>query len=285
MAKKKDLNIISWSRKTDGPSFYYNEFQNDLERKFVVTRNPHNGETSTISLHPNNVHSIVLWSKNYGNVVNDPRHLQDYDLYFNFTITGYNNTLERNVINSNIAVRQMERLANTYSPEQIMWRFDPIILSTQGEATPTFDKVGKARLEMFEKLGKDISSFGVKHCSISFMTLYGAVEHRLKKHKFNYINLNNELQQKFTEHLVEIADKYGITIYSCANPILNSVQGVKKGCCIDGKRLDRLFNKMSSHAKDPGQRPDCGCTPSIDVGSYDQVCKHSCLYCYVSKNA
>lgn len=277
---KKELKIISCSRRTDIPAFYYPWLQESLKRRFVLVQNPYTNQSTQVDLSPDKVHSIVLWSKNFGHVINDPQYLKDYCLYFQFTITGYSKKLEQNVIDSIHAVKQMEVLANRYSPNCINWRFDPIMLGVDIEKEPTPDKVGRARLKMFESLCQDISSFGVKRCTISFVSLYNAVESRLRKFDIHYLNLSEELQEKFASELVEIANKYGITIYSCANPIIENVPGVQKGHCIDGALLERLFQKPVTHAKDTGQREACGCTKSIDIASYNLTCKHRCLYCY-----
>jgi len=67
-------------------------------------------------------------------------------------------------------------------------------------------------------------------------------------------------QIEFVSRLVEIADKYQVTIYTCSSPVIESVPGVKKGHCIDGAYLEELFGKRASRAKDSGQRKECGCT-------------------------
>lgn len=227
------------------------------------------------------VHSICLWSKSFANVLKDPKYLSLYNLYFQFTITGYSKFLEPNVIDTNEAVRQMEQLAQKYSPRQINWRFDPIIFSAEGEKEPTPDNFERARLKVFENLCKDISSFGVNRCTISFLCLYKKVEQRMKKCNFTYFPPSQQKQIEFVSRLVEIADKYQVTIYTCSSPVIESVPGVKKGHCIDGAYLEELFGKRASRAKDSGQRKECGCTRSKDIGGYDnQSCRHGCVYCY-----
>ena len=275
------LEIISCSRRTDIPAFYYDWLQECLKNKYVMVKNPYNQSIYMVNLSPERVHSICLWSKSFANVLKNPGHLSLYNLYFQFTITGYSKFLEPNVVDTEEALRQMEQLARNYSPKQINWRFDPIILSIRGENEPTPDNFTRARLKVFEALCRDISSFGVNRCTISFLCLYKKVEQRMIASKFTYLIPSQQQQMEFVSQLVEIADKYGVTIYTCTSPIIEGVPGVRKGHCIDGAYLEELFGKRASHAKDAGQRKGCGCTRSRDIGAYSgQSCGHGCLYCY-----
>ncbi|WP_094549734.1 DUF1848 domain-containing protein [Petroclostridium xylanilyticum] len=275
------LEIISCSRRTDIPAFYYDWLQECLKNKYVMVKNPYSKSTYMVDLSPERVHSICLWSKSFANVLKNPGYLSLYNLYFQFTITGYSKFLEPNVVDTEEALRQMEQLARNYSPKQINWRFDPIILSIKGEKNPTPDNFERARLKVFEALCRDISSFGVNRCTISFLCLYKKVEQRMKASKFTYLIPSQQQQIELVSQLVEIADKYGTTIYTCTSPIIEGVPGVKKGHCIDGAYLEALFGKRASHAKDAGQRKECGCTRSRDIGAYSgQSCGHECLYCY-----
>ena len=273
--------VISCSRRTDIPAFHYDWLQDCLKNKYVMVKNPYNGSSYMVDLNPENVHSICLWSKSFKNVIKDPGYLSLYDLFFQFTITGYSKALEPNVVDTHEAVKQMEKLANKYSTQQINWRFDPVIFSSIGETQNLTGDLKEARLKVFERLCRDISSFGVSRCTISFLSPYKKAEQRLKNADIDYSLPSQKEQIEFTSQLVEIANKYGVEIYTCSSPLIENIPGVKKGRCIDGAFLESLFGKRASHAKDPGQRKECGCTKSKDIGAYRaQFCGHGCLYCY-----
>lgn len=278
MAKR----IISCSRRTDIPAFYYDWLQDVLKNKEIEIQNVMFPEKKyKYDLSPEEIRCIVLWSKNFGNVVDNPGYLDDYNLIFNYTITGYNKLLEPNVPTYIDSMRIVEKLANKYNPEQIRPRFDPVILTTNGEVSPTYDKPGRARLNQFDVFCKDLSSLGINNVTYSFIDLYPHVKKRLAMNDINYLNLNDDLKVKFSERMLEIADKHGIQIYSCSSPILETVDGVRKAQCVDAGLIQELFPEKDrvSHAKDTSQRKACGCVKSNDIGAY-LPCKHGCIYCY-----
>lgn len=276
--------IISCSRRTDIPAFYYNWLQDSLRNKIVKVPNvmfPEN--IYTYDLSPDNIRCIFLWSKNFDNVIKNPGYLDDYNLIFNYTINGYNRILEPNVPEYSQSIKTLEKMLKKYKAEQIRPRFDPIILSVKGEYNPTINKIGQARLIQFERMCKDLNSLGIDNITYSFIDLYGHVIKKLNNIQFKHMELSDDLKIRFSERIVEIADKYKIKLYSCATPILESVNGVNKSHCIDGDLVELLFPDADkvSKAKDPGQkkRIGCGCTKSIDIGGY-LPCKHNCVYCY-----
>lgn len=278
-------NIISASRRTDIPTFYYDWLQEILENKEVVLSNPKfPNSLKLIDLSPENIHSIVLWSKNYKNVLDNPGYLDDYNLYFQYTITNYSKFLEPNVPEYKEHLKTLEGLLKRYKPEQFNIRFDPIIISNKGEINPTPQKPGLARLNSFEQLCSDLKSLGMDNCRLttSYLSLYGQVKRNIEKFGLDIIHLDEEKQRMFMQRMVEIASKYDREIYTCSNPVFSGIDGVKDGKCIDGDLLSSLFGKCSK-AKDAGQRKSCGCVKSTDIGNYiSQPCKHSCKYCYAN---
>ena len=96
--KEKMKAVISASRRTDIPAFYYDWLQEVLIKGSVELTNPiYKNKTYTVDLKPENVHSIVLWSKNFENVLKNPMNLENYNLYFQYTVNSYSKVLEPNV--------------------------------------------------------------------------------------------------------------------------------------------------------------------------------------------
>jgi hypothetical protein len=50
--------------------------------------------------------------------------------------------------------------------------------------------------------------------------------------------------------------------------------------CVDAERLEKVYGKpLTSSIKLKGNRKECGCYASRDIGEYD-TCPHGCVYCY-----
>lgn len=297
---EKIKKIISCSRRTDIPTFNYDWLQEVLGHKTITTRNPMFTEKEyTYNISPEEVKCIVLWSKDFRNVLANAGRLDDYNLIFNYTITGYSKILEPKVPDYNTSIKVVEKMLDKYLPDQMALRWDPILLSEDGEVHPTPGKLGNARLAHLDTMCKDVSSIGIKSLTFSFAELYPQVKRRLEMNNFKYLELNDDIKILFAKRMVEIASKYGVTLKSCSQPLLENVEGIKKSHCIDADLIERIFGtrdgKVSrAKASKSGQRESCGCVKSIDIGSYNTyydhdkqetkpfTCKHGCLYCYSS---
>ncbi len=283
---KKNKTVVSASRRTDIPAFFYEWLQEVLKKGHVELANPlFQTKTYTVDLRPENVHSIVLWSKNFKHVLDAPMHLDNYNLYFQYTINNYSKALEPNVPEYKYTLKVLDGLLKKYNPNQFNIRFDPIIISIKAENNPTPQNPEKARLYAFENMCRDMSIFGINRITTSYLSLYNHVKKTIERENIGVIFLDEEKQVSFFESMVEIADKYGITLYSCASPIIERVNSINKGHCIDGQLLEQLFGGKVKKSKDRGQRDECGCSCSKDIGEYangfkGMRCLHGCKYCY-----
>ena len=87
----------------------------------------------------------------------------------------------------------------------------------------------------------------------------------------------------FIRSLAEIGTANGLEVQSCSEPIEMGQYGVSHGKCVDDDYILKVFDLDVIHKKDPGQRKECGCVKSVDIGVYD-TCIHGCQYCYATKN-
>ena len=106
--------IISASRRTDIPAFYMPWFMACIDQGRFNVVNPYNQKTYQIPATPEEVHSIVFWSKNfglflrhrYGEWLNQKR----YRLFFNFTINSPHPRLEPKVPSLEDRLQQLAQL-------------------------------------------------------------------------------------------------------------------------------------------------------------------------------
>jgi len=60
--------------------------------------------------------------------------------------------------------------------------------------------------------------------------------------------------------------------------------GVKEARCVDADRLEKVSHKLiRGKSKQKGNRKECGCFASKDIGEYDS-CPHGGVYCYAVQN-
>lgn len=275
--------IISASRRSDLVAFFSEWLSHSLQKERVLVYGP-SGHKYSVNLSPETVHTLVLWSKDFSNLIHDRNHLlqnlSKYNqLYVHFTITGLGGTyIEKKSPPPGKAFPQLDELIEiTGSPHRISVRLDPLIYWEEEETL-------KSNIQFFEILAPEVSSRGIKDIRFSFVQWYGKSKKRAVKHDFHYRDPSQEKKLKAAEYLVQTAQKWGLNLYSCSQDFLTAVDGIKPSSCIDGSLLQRLHprNEPVSLKKDKSQRKECQCTESIDIGSYKQSCPHACLYCYAN---
>ncbi len=126
--------IVSASRRTDIPCYYSDWLINRLKEGFVLTRNPMNySQVSRISLSPDVVDCIVFWTKDAKNIIPHLKIIDNmgYKYYFQFTLTPYDYTIEKNLRDKKDIVNTFIELSNLIGKERVLWRYDPIILNNR----------------------------------------------------------------------------------------------------------------------------------------------------------
>ncbi len=267
--------IISASRRTDIPAFYSKWFMDRIREKFCLVSNPFNPkQISKISLDPPDVDAIVFWTRYPQPFISHLSILDKmgYGYYFLFTLLDYPEIFEPKSPGLNLRVNTFKELSDKIGPKKVIWRYDPIIISN---ITPY-----NFHLKKFESLACELKDF-TKQVIISFIDIYPKVRKRFKEMENKGVKIE-QIDKKgieFLRSLKAIANENNIKIQACAEKNSLCQYGIKSGKCIDDRLIYDLFGIRVSQAKDKGQRKECLCVPSRDIGMYD-TCIFGCKYCY-----
>ncbi|MCP3941243.1 MAG: DUF1848 domain-containing protein [Desulfobacteraceae bacterium] len=285
--------IISASRRTDIPGWYTSWFLDRIRLGYFIIKNPYNKVAQRIDAHPDNIHSIVFWSKNFAPFIDlqADRILTDmgYNLYFNFTINSQAPLLEPKLPDIAQRLHQASLLCERFGPDKISWRFDPICFYR------TNNKKLENTLNDFTMIADALAGMGITRCVTSFYNRYKKVETRIShlssrsKPLITFVDPTIKDKQKVIRRMADYLEEKNIILHLCCEAsFLNSLgdnHKIKKNACIDGKLLKHLYGGTPETKRDYGQRSKqgCQCTKAIDIGSYeDHPCSHNCLFCYAN---
>ena len=270
--------IISASYKTDIPTFYGEWFMNRLRAGFCKMVNPYNRRVIRVPLTPETVDGIVFWTKNIGPFL---PHLAEvkrrgFPFILQHTINAYPRVLEQAVVNAPRAVEHLRQVADSFGPRVCVWRYDTIINSS---LTPR-----EFHIETFSRLAKSLEG-ATDEAVISFAHLYRKTLRNMQQaateHAFTWSDPPDEWKRTLATELAPIAAQHRIRLTLCSQP-----QFIAPGCgearCVDAPRLADVAHKpLTACLK--GNRKECGCYESRDIGEYD-TCPHGCVYCYAVRN-
>ncbi len=278
--------IISASRRTDIPAFYSDWFMQRIRAGYFYRVNPFNSRQVTgFSLKPEDVAAICFWTKYPLPLMPYLAELdrRGFCYYFQFTLNPYGKLFEPKVpaIEERIAV--FRELAERLGPERVIWRYDPVILSS---VTPV-----SWHLEQAEQLARQLHD-STRRFVFSFYDFYGRGQGRLGSAlKGTDITLHDITATENAAELDElvqgfkaIAARFKLRLLSCSEQLDLSAAGIEHGACIDAKLIRELSAADPSSVKDRNQRSACGCVESADMGSYNS-CLFCCSYCYANFNA
>ena len=268
--------ILSVSRRTDIPSFYGEWFLNRLNAGFVYVRNPVNfHQVSKIELNPQNIECIVFWTKNPSeNFISSLDYIEKlgYKYYFQYTITSYNQQIEKNIPKKQIQIEKFQTISSNKGKEKVIWRYDPIFFNDYYNM--------EYHKKWFHFIASKLENYTEK-CVISFLDFYSKIKVPLNKIGVSEV-LENQMID-FALFATEICKKYNIKIETCCESVDLSAFGIEQGQCIDLNLINRICKKQFDIKKDKNQRKNCGCIKSIDIGTYN-TCKNGCIYCYANQN-
>lgn len=263
--------IVSASRRTDIPAYYGEWFTRRLHAGYALVRNPFNPrQVRRVDLTPSAVDCFVFWTKNPAPFLEKLPLLRDYHYYFQFTLNPYGRDLEPHLPPKKELLATFRRLAGICGPEKVIWRYDPIILTSR--ITPA------DHYRWFAALARELAGSTYK-VVFSFLSMYRKCRRNLQN--FDVIEPDADMRLAIARTIAGIARTYNLTAASCAEPLDLSPCGVEKGRCVDDRLITALTGRPVRTGKDRNQRPACGCATSVDLGAYN-FCPHLCRYCYAN---
>ena len=270
--------IISASRRTDIPAFYSEWFTNRIRAAYCLVPNPFNRtQVSRVSLEPSEVDAIVFWTRNPRPLMPHLAELdaKGYRYYFLYTLMANPRQIDPGSPPVEASLETFRELAARIGPERVIWRYDPIFLSSitdPGFHVRTYRLIAEA----------------LKGCTrrsvVSIVQRYRKIEKRmaaLAGHGIELLPWDDEGLARLLRSLAEIAHGNGMEIRSCADDHDVQRYGIPPGKCVDDEQISRVFGLELESRKDTCQRKQCGCVASKDIGMYDS-CLFGCIYCYAT---
>lgn len=264
--------ILSVSRRTDIPNYYYKWLYNRIKERFVCVRNPMNpNQISKIDISPEIVDCIVFWTKNPEPMLGRIDELSEYNYYFQFTLTGYGKDIESGIPHKkDKMIPVFQKLSEIIGSNKVIWRYDPIIF------TSTYSP--EYHLKAIKKIATSLNGY-THRCVISFGDVYAKNKRNMSA--MGAYDIDSMRLAEFAGSVSRIAGDNGIEVFSCAEEINLEKFGIRHSCCIDKYVIEDICGYRINAKKDKNQRVSCGCIESIDIGTYN-TCRNGCRYCYAN---
>ena len=221
--------------------------------------------------------------------------------YFQYSLNDYGEEgYEAKVASLESRIKTFKELSDRVGKKRVVWRFDPLILTKDIDIDELLQRVKNIGDQLQDYTEKLVFSF-------VDISIYRKVENNLKKDQVPYIEWTTELMDDFSKKLTELNKEWGLELGTCSEKIDLDKYGIVHNKCIDDDLMIDLFHedemlmnflgveyeepslfddsltviRKPKKLKDKGQREDCGCIMSKDIGQYN-TCPHECNYCYAN---
>ena len=311
--------VLSASRSTDIPARHAKWFVERLREGWFGWVNPFNQKRYAVSLE--NTRAIVFWTKHAAPLISylDEIEERGFHFYFQYTLNDYEaEGLEPKIPSLDRRIETFRELSRKIGPARVIWRFDPILLHEGQTARDILHKIWKLSKKLRGATDRLVVSFADVNVYRKVQrNLVAEVPSLYTPDNVSSAEPTEAQIEEIAEGLQKIRaywhdHGWDFSIATCAERIDLSRFGIERNSCIDGERLARLFPEddalmtfltkkkrapkesslfselddaipiVSNKAlKDKGQRKECGCIESKDIGMYN-TCANFCAYCYAN---
>ncbi len=268
--------IVSVSRRTDIPGFYSQWFMNRIRAGTCLVPNPFNPrQISRVSLRPEDVDVIVFWTRNPRPLFSYLPELDDrgYRYYFLFTLMANPREIDPRLPPVDMAIKTFRDLSHRLGPDRVVWRYDPIFLSSITDA--------EFHQKTYRHLAGALRGY-TRRSIISVAHIYRKIQKRIRALEKQGIELlvpGEDNLVTLMGALAQTAAQNELALQSCADEL--NLPGITPGKCVDGELMAKVFGLNLEFRKDGCQRNHCGCIESKDIGMYES-CPCGCVYCYAT---
>ena len=248
---------LTLSRNTDIPRFWMKKWFEWVDRGWLHAPHPTTGLPAVWSLKPEDVHSLVWWSKDYRRFLAHPRReeLDAYRQVFCMTITGYPEW-EPKVPGLEVQLENFAAMVQTYGADKMQWRYSPVPMDWS----------------RFEEIALAMSDLGITECYYSFL------------HSGSHMPETRSIEERkeITLQMAARLELLGIGLRGCwDDEQFMDLPNCAPARCVDAAKIGQLYGLEK---REYATESKCGCTTSIEVASQKLLpCPHACEYCYASE--
>jgi len=303
--------IVSASRSTDIPAFYSEWFFYRMNRGYSAWINPFNGKKHYIGY--SDTKFIVFWSKNPRPLLGHLDYLktQGIGCYIQYSLNDYEpEGLERGVPPLAYRINTFKQLVKKLGKGTVIWRFDPLVLTESINIDALLTRIRNIGGQLHEYTEKLVFSF-------ADILSYSKVKANLDRNSIPYRDWTVPQMEEFAQRLVELNQSEGWKLRLATCGEIADLPGVEHNRCVDDRLIASLcpnspelmkflgveirsgntlfgtppddgidlgggrYAVIMKNNRDKGQRHECGCIKSRDIGEYN-TCPHLCEYCYAN---
>jgi hypothetical protein len=173
-------------------------------------------------------------------------------------------------------------VAAIYGPAVAIWRYDPVLITSL--TPPDWHR------RNFATLARSLRGV-TDEVVVSFAQVYKKARRNLDQaasaSDFSWGEheaMPQEVVRELIADLAGCAAEHGMQLTLCSQRSLHIPGVTQEARCVDAARLERVSGRsLLSKIKLKGNREECGCFASRDIGEYD-TCPHGCVYCYAVHN-